>query len=568
MKTRHWWLAVAPLVCSVGVVIADNGSAQVDPERLAALRAMTGQARALAERMPEPARRALSSGAMNLMNLAERWPHLEQSLTLRRPAGSRAAPALPREEKASGPPAIPSPGTQVNDPGTDGDFSRLSGFTQSETSTAWCDKNVVVGWNDSGSLFESGGVSFNGYGRSTNSGRIFQDLGFLPTSSGVLAGDPVIGCADTNTFFYASLFETVTTSDISVSKSTNGGFSWGNPVSAVSKSGSTHFLDKPWMAVDPTNTTRIFVTYTDVDDSGTVCGAGNARMAIEEVNSPDGGATWSSPVVVREVCIDRTTGNGAIVQGSQVAVAANGEVYVVWEEFSLSGSAFVFGTEVINSSKSTDHGASWSSPVTVAFVSNPVGAFGPFGLFQGGFRNQEFPTLAVDRSGGTTHGNVYVAWNDGKLCVPDFVSRGGYCYSDIMVSRSTDGGLTYSTPKRANKNREPLESGLGTDQFMPGIAVNKNGKVAICFYDRRNDPRNFAIGRTCAVSTNAGSRWSETPVATDGWPSVVGQDLLIDPTYMGDYDSLASDFLNKSGGFIGAFGENSQGEPNVRAKKF
>ncbi len=162
MKTRHWWLAVAPLVCSVGVVIADNGSAQVDPERLAALRAMTGQAKALAERMPEPARRALSSGAMNLMNLAERWPHLKQPLTLRRPAGWRAAPALPREEKASGPRAIPSPGTQVNDPGTDGDFSRLSGFTQSETSTAWCDKNVVVGWNDSGSLFESGGVSFNG----------------------------------------------------------------------------------------------------------------------------------------------------------------------------------------------------------------------------------------------------------------------------------------------------------------------------------------------------------------------------------------------------------------------
>src|SRR5207245_11713674 len=96
MKTRHWWLAVAPLVCSVGVVLADNVSAQVDPERLAALRAMTGQARALAERMPEPARRALSSSAMNLMNLAERWPHLEQSLTLRRPAGSRAAPALPR----------------------------------------------------------------------------------------------------------------------------------------------------------------------------------------------------------------------------------------------------------------------------------------------------------------------------------------------------------------------------------------------------------------------------------------------------------------------------------------
>src|SRR5712691_1475214 len=112
MKARHWWLAVAHLVCGVGVLFADSAWAQVDLERLAALKAMTQQANAGVERMPEPARRALSSGAMNLMNLAERWPHLEQSLSLRRPAGSRAAPALPREEEAPGPAAITPPGTQ------------------------------------------------------------------------------------------------------------------------------------------------------------------------------------------------------------------------------------------------------------------------------------------------------------------------------------------------------------------------------------------------------------------------------------------------------------------------
>ncbi|PYM03719.1 MAG: hypothetical protein DMD82_16350, partial [Candidatus Rokuibacteriota bacterium] len=157
--------------------------------------------------MPEPAKRALSSGALNLVNLAERWPQVEP-LLLQRRVGSRAAPALRREEEAPGPLAIAPPGTQVNDPSTDVDFSPFSGFTQSETSTAWCGKNVVVGWNDTGSIFQSEGTSSNGYGRSTNRGRTFTDLGFLPAPAGFLAGDPVIGCTDEHTFYYSSLFNT------------------------------------------------------------------------------------------------------------------------------------------------------------------------------------------------------------------------------------------------------------------------------------------------------------------------------------------------------------------------
>ena len=574
MKIRHRWLAIVLMVSGTGILIADSAWAQVSPERLAGLETIMQLARAFVDRMPEPAKRALSSGARNLVNLAERWPHLEE-LLLQRPAPSGAAPALhgedgeDGEEEASGPVTIAPPGTQVNVPSTDVDFSPFAGFTQSETSTAWCGKSVVVGWNDSGSFFQSGGRSLNGYSRSTNRGRTFTDLGFLPAPSGLLSGDPVIGCTDEQTFYYASLFETPTTSDLSVSKSTDGGFSWAPPVSAVSKPSVSplHFLDKPWMAVDPTNPQRIYVTYTDFDDTETRCvGAGNERLAIEVVNSTDGGTTWSSPVVVREVCQD-TSGTGSIVQGSQVVVDSHGNVFVVWEEFETSRKSFMPGTEVIKSSKSKDKGANWSPPVMVASVSHPVGEFGPFGLFQGAFRNQEFPALAVDRSGGETNGNLYVAWNEGTLCFPDLLPRGGtYCYADIMATRSTDGGATWSTPERVNQNTEPLESGLGTDQFMPGIAVDKNGTVAICFYDRRNDPRNFLIGRTCG--TKVGEAFSEIPIATDGWPAVVSQDFLSNPTYMGDYDSVASDFLQKRGGFIGAFGENSKGEPNVRAKKF
>ena len=63
-------------------------------------------------------------------------------------------------------------------------LSQDAGFTQSETSTAWCGNNVVAGYNDSGSFLESlvlsfGGLSFNGVARSTNRGASFTDLIFL-----------------------------------------------------------------------------------------------------------------------------------------------------------------------------------------------------------------------------------------------------------------------------------------------------------------------------------------------------------------------------------------------------
>jgi len=113
-----------------------------------------------------------------------------------------------------------------------------------------------VGFNDSGSLPESiffgpGGLSFNGVARSSDRGRSFVDLGFLnpgPNFFDLLLGDPVLGCGNENTFYYASLFETgtpsVPLSAISVSKSTAGGATFGNPVAAASKDAFTHFLDK------------------------------------------------------------------------------------------------------------------------------------------------------------------------------------------------------------------------------------------------------------------------------------------------------------------------------------
>ena len=553
---------------SLVVLSANLAWAQVAMERLTALKGMAERVKTFAQRMPEPRRNKLSSGALNLINLAERWDQIEPHLRRATPGLGRVgpvAPALNGHEQAAAI-EIMAP-KQVSNLIADVSSSRLAGFTQSETSTAWCGNNVVVGFNDSGSFLETtllpgSGLSLHGGSRSTNKGGSFTDLGFLnpgPVITDFLSGDPVLGCSDANTFYYASLFARATTSDISVSKSFDGGQTFGSPVSAVSKNGTTHLLDKDWLAVDPTNLNRIYVTYTDFDDSGSLCGlvpvSGHPipRTAIELVRSTDGGTSWGTPVVIDEVC------GSAFVQGSQVAVGPGGEVYVAWEGFSASGA------REIDIRKSTDSGATFGALVK---VDNVIWA-GTGDLLQGGFHTGlEFPTLAVDRSGKATNGSVYIAWNDGRnLTVPDAASE-SYGYADIMASRSTDGGATWVAPVRVNNNPEPLSSGLGTDQYSPGIAVDKTGKVGVCFYDRRLDPNNFLIDRECAFSKNAGTSWSNKRITKKSFPAVPGQDELVDRRYMGDYDGLASDFTKTNSGFIGAWGDNSLGNPDVKAEKF
>src|SRR5207245_7216628 len=102
---------------------------------------------------------------------------------------------------------------------------------------------------------------------------------------------------------------------------------FGPPIAAVTKSVSSgHLLDKPWMIVNPAAPAQIFITYTDIDTSGTGdCGV-NSRTAIELVKSTDGGKTWGSPIVVVEVC------GAPFVQGSPVVVnPSSGNVSVAWE---------------------------------------------------------------------------------------------------------------------------------------------------------------------------------------------------------------------------------------------
>jgi hypothetical protein len=459
-------------------------------------------------------------------------------------------------------------------------------MTQSETTIGWCGRNALLGFNDSGSLVAtmflnaspSGSFSLNGFSRSTNAGGSYTDLGALvsdPLPAGVmfrdLFGDPVVGCSSASTFYYSSLAVefgkdlAFANSGIAVSRSTDGGATFGGAVLAASKNADLHFLDKEWMAVEPGPTASpaddvLHVTYTDFDFSGFE-GAGSCpdqpRSAIEYVRSTDGGGTWTAPVVLDEVC-----GFDAFVQGSQVEAGLGDDVYVAWEHYT---GEFLDGPREIRIRRSVDLGDSFGDPTVVS----PVTAVGDGFALQGLFRAfLDLQGLAVDRSSGPHRGSVYVAWHDGRnrSKVDPLGFCGGtptYCFGDVLFARSTDRGTTWSNPVRVNDD----DIRLGIDQFMPGLDVDRSGNVWVTYSDRRRDPRNFLIDQFVAKSTDGGAKWANSRLTTTNFAPVKFQDAIVNPFYMGDYNAVAADATGANPGVALAWGDNSLGDANVRVAR-
>jgi hypothetical protein len=566
LKTRFGVALFGMMMCLAGVAAAQVG---VDTSHMDQI----GELATHWQTELGPNINRLSGGAQTFMRLGEQWTKL------------KATAAALSVEQGAGPKFGPVSVSELS-------FTRFSGAVQSETSTAWCGKNAVVGFNDSGSFWQTGGFfptggnSLNGYAVSRDRGATFTDAGFpaVGPAGTMMSGDPVLACTGPSDFFYASLYEDSSApalhvcpsghaagdSDISLSVSTDGGSTFGAPKAAIAKDACFHFLDKPWMTVDLANPTHIFVTYTDVDDSnfgagspGNICGGSNTnirRTAIELVASTNGGSTWSAPTVVAQVC------GAPFVQGSQVAVDQTGKIDVAWESFASN-----FFTREIDLASSNNSGATFSAPTKVSSV-DPVGD-GDFDFgIQGFIRDFEFPSLAIGR--GTTNANhLYISWNDGDNRVNDAwaglikiatgLGDGKYGFSDVLFSFSNNAGATWSSPVAVNKKRGDH------DNYQPGVATDRTGAIAVCWYDRRRDANNFLIDRFCGGSTDDGATWTNTKQTSVNYASVVNQDLIIAFDYMGDYDEITAQATGgQPSGFLGAFVATDKGSQSVKARKF
>jgi hypothetical protein len=458
----------------------------------------------------------------------------------------------------------------VSDPALD---PAAQGYTQNTTSSAWCGNAIVVGYEDSGAFFrtdpnEAFGVpvSFNGVSYSANAGKTFTDSGFLTPgtfSANALLGDPAVTCSSPTHFQYASIMNTTTPDGIdpligpSVSFSTNEGKTWSAPVQVVSLDGNSQLADNPWLAVDPSDTQRLYLSYTQIDSCN----------SINVVSSSDGGKKWGAPVMIDQECFPTDpTALQNTVAGSSVTVGPDGKVFVAYEFFPGASPNPPVNNE-IKFASSTNHGAAFSKPRTIAnLVPSGTGV-----ELHGHLQVTEYPHIAVDRSHGPSRGTIYVVYPDGrnKIMADANSASGRYAYPDIFVAKSTNSGRSFSLVGGVSRTQKDFR-GIGRDQFLPGVAVDKDGEVAVCYYDRRNDPADMRVDRFCAVSSNQGKTWIDQQVSNLHWlPSLNTDPLNSGAAYgISEYDALTSEFMLHGDGFFGAFIVEISGNQNVVATKF
>jgi hypothetical protein len=319
-----------------------------------------------------------------------------------------------------------------------------------------------------------------------NDNYYYSEDGGLTWSEGVLTssygvwGDPVI-VADTNGDFYFFHLSVPNWSQwldrIVCQKSVNGGRTW-NDGSYMGLNGSKD-QDKEWTIVDRSNN-NLYTTWTQFDSYGSTNPLDSSQILFSR--SVDGGASWSPALRINKVagdCIDQDN----TVEGAVPAVGPAGEIYVSW-----AGPAGLVFT------KSTNGGLTW--PAENIFVSDMPGGW-DYGV-PGIYRANGLPVTCCDLSNGPYRGHIYINWSD---------QRNGEDDTDVWIVKSTDGGTTWSAPKRVN------DDPAGNQQFFTWMTIDQvTGYIYTVFYDRRGLSGNLT-NVYMAVSRDGGATFDNFPVS-------------------------------------------------------
>jgi hypothetical protein len=314
-----------------------------------------------------------------------------------------------------------------------------------------------------------GGATGIGWATSTDGGTTWTH-GFLPGLTSGDDGGPYSAASDPAVAYDAKhgvwIIESLPLNSsevpaLVVSRSTDGGLTWDDPVSVGPNVVSS---DKSWIVCDSTSTSPFYGNcYAEWDnpDNGD---------EIFMSTSSDGGLTWGAATA---------TANKSTGIGGQPLVQPNGTVVVPIE------------TSGISAFTSTDGGVTWSKPVTVASIQSHTDA--------GGIRSSPLPSAALDGKG-----TVWVVWQDCRF-------RSKCASNDLVYSTSSD-GVTWSTVKRV-----PIDSVASTiDHFIPGIGIDPatsggTAHVAIHYYYYS---KTSCTKSTCQLfvgyisSANGGRTWS------------------------------------------------------------
>jgi hypothetical protein len=299
------------------------------------------------------------------------------------------------------------------------------------------------------------------------------------------ATDPWVSFGRDGTAYQMALSLDVSTADpnllnardaMLVSTSTDGGRTWGEITPLITDDSPLRLNDKNSLTADPT---RNGVAYAVWDRLEIAEDLQSFRGPTLFTRTTDGGQTWEPPRVIFDPGVNNQT------IANQIAVLPNGRLVNVFNWI-------IQGQLNVGVMFSDDRGRTWTEPRLL----NALGTIGITDPFDGApVRTGDLvPDIAVDpRKGRNT---IYVVWQDARF------AEG--LRDQIALVRSTDGGTTWTTPRRVSSN-------LDTQAFTASVEVNDRGHVGVSYYDfTRDDPtaQPLLTDHWLTVSIDQGARFA------------------------------------------------------------